>query len=478
MNVGGGYINNVPPTPPTHNFLMSIYIGAVDKGNKRMVRITGRGKDEPNLQAVTYIGAVDKGNISFKKSPIPAVKDFLFTTAPPFAASRDACQLTAGCFRKPGGCDICEGGRLSISGVSGGGGGPKCILCAATAGQWNSSTDSCAKECYNATFLFSGNCKKACPEGWLQTTTMQKACVGVTHYASKCTGHQLGPIGIFKELECTKHDFRLDNIDIRSLNRPQCGVHKCFYRSRHEPGVGYVVVPYGRGGSSLDDEHITDVHWLLTESYSYATRLATTYHIRHGLVGPPLIMDLPKLFADQLSKARNSMKKEHKELWSNGTADPFRCGKRFWSYLVQRVQATPANACIVKPGDLKIHSNKSHNTCNKASNRGINLELFIRRQNNETLLRTLQKDLFAVTNMMAGELGLVRDFQMMFVPDTGHLLQMDLDRGSRVAREGNDWQYSKRVRDMHSQQTMGVSFNDLLEKLKQRLVEIKQDNGV
>ena len=170
------------------------------------------------------------------------------------------------------------------------------MLCAATAGQWNSSNDSCANECYNATFLFSGNCKKECPEGWLQTTTMQKACVGVTHYASKCTGHQLGPIGIFKELECTKYDFRLDNIDI--LNRPQCGAHKCFYRSRHDPEVGYVVVPYSAAPH-------TDVHWLLTESYPYATRLAATYHIRHGLVGPPLIMDLPKLFADQLSKMRS-----------------------------------------------------------------------------------------------------------------------------------------------------------------------------
>ena len=102
----------------------------------------------------------------------------------------------------------------------------------------------------------------------------------------------------------------------------------------------------------------------------------------------------------------------------------------------------------------------------------------MREQNNETLLRTLQKDLSAVTNMMAGELGLVRDFQMMFVPDTGHLLQMDLDRATRVARGENDWHYRKRVQDMHIQQQIGVLLNGLLEKLKQRLVEIKQDKGL
>lgn len=119
-----------------------------------------------------------------------------------------------------------------------------------------------------------GNCtKEQCA---LQTGRMQKLCAGVMHYASQCTGHQLGPIGIFEELECTETDFRLDNIDKHSLNHTQCGTHKCFYRSRHDPKIGYVVVPYG--------QPTTDVHWLLTELYPYATRLAATYHIRHGLV--------------------------------------------------------------------------------------------------------------------------------------------------------------------------------------------------
>ena len=339
------------------------------------------------------------------------------------------------------------------------------MLCAATAGQWNSTNNSCVNECYNATFLFSGTCKEECPQGLLQTGTMQKACAGVTHYASRCTGPQLGPIGIFKELECTEYDFRLANINTHSLTHPQCGYHKCFYRSRHDPKIGYVVVPYS--------EPKTDVHWLLTESYPYATRLAATYHIRHGLVGPPLVMDLSELFAKQLAQGigKHAATMSGHNVWSKGTV-PFRCAKRFWSFLVQRVEATPANARILKFWVLE--KSKVYN----GPGAGVMLlEQFVGEQNNETRLRTLQKDLFAATNMLAGELGLVRDFQMMFVPHTGHLLQMDLDRarGVKLVNDAARVHENKLVRE--GQQKIVVLLNSLSEKLKQRLVAIGGDNG-
>ena len=104
--------------------------------------------------------------------------------------------------------------------------------------------------------------------------------------------------------------------------------------------------------------------------------------------------------------------------------------------------------------------------------------LCLREKNNETLLRTLQNDLSAVTNMMAGEPGLVPDFQMMFVPDTGHLLQMDLDRarGVKLVDDAARVHENKLVRE--GQQKIDILLHGLSKKLKQRLVEIKQDNGV
>lgn len=290
----------------------------------------------------------------------------------------------------------------------------------------------------------------------LQTGRMQKLCAGVMHYSSQCTGHQLGPIGIFEELECTETDFRLDNIDKHSLNHTQCGTHKCFYRSRHDPKIGYVVVPYG--------QPTTDVHWLLTELYPYATRLAATYHIRHGLVGPPLMMDLSELFAKQLAKGIGEIKGHghmHQE-WSNGFS--FRCGKRFWSFLVQRVISVPAKASI-----MKYYSNEAHYIPKHHAKVFGVLEKFIREQTDETLLRTLQKDLFAATNMLAGEPGLVFDFQMMFLPDTGQLLHIDLDRG----REGKQVDNAAQI-IREGQQKIGVLLNSLSKKLNQQLVEISK----
>jgi len=342
------------------------------------------------------------------------------------------CQPTAGCIRTPGGCDICESG------------GSKCILC-----QQNIQ-NSCVTECYNATFSFSGNCKKECQQGLRETTG--NTCAGVTHYVSQCTaGHQLGPpIGIVKELECTAYDFRLDNIHPQSLDHPICGEHKCFYRSRHDPKLGYVVVPYGEPG--------TDVHWLLTESYPYAARLAAKYHIRHGMVAPPRVIDLSEQSAKRILGSKSAKLNKRSNVWSEGSV-PFQCGKRFWSYVVQRVEAAPGNARMLK-------------FCCSKGNRPLGeLAVFVREQTNETLLRTLQKDLFATRNMIAGEPSLAPDFQTMFAPDTGHLLQMDLDRGRATMFQ------KKTTSNRKIQQKIDVFLNGLLAKLKQRLVEIKQGNG-
>jgi len=294
---------------------------------------------------------------------------------------------------------------------------------------------SCVSSCYNAAFLYAGastRCTRYCPHGLIVPTgnaagnSNQYTCVGVQHYSSRCTGPVLGPVGqSVEELECTKYDFRLDNLHETSLDKPPaCGRNKCFFRSRHDPKIGYVVLPF-----NADTKTGKHAQWLLTKQYPFAEMLAAKYHVRHGIIAPPKVIDVSEQFAKELGKGIGGLhpKLHQKKLiarWSKGSVQFnngrfWKYGERYWSYVVQRVEAAPPNAFFIKVWNYK------HNRAHEESD--TNVVKFVAMQTNATVLSNLHQDLLYAATMIGSERSLEQDFQMMLEPDTGHLIHFDLD---------------------------------------------------
>ena len=288
------------------------------------------------------------------------------------------------------------------------------------------------------------------------------------HHSYRCEERRpLGPVGPHKELDCTALSFRLQNL--RRDIRAECGVFKCFYRNKqtyrhsHHPEVGFIVQPYttekkqnpalrpGEPSAAAPGEvmypnahksgggcvHSACRRWILQELAPFAEKLATSYHIKHGLMGPPLVIDISKRFAEALGalaypSAKNlesprelhlrqkmgtaafleAFHKDARSQFSAGSLQLGDHGKRYWSVLVQQTYAAPKNAVFLRCDDEDLPQ----------------LDAVVAASRNETVLRNLHQNLVATVHMVAGQPCLANDFQAMLAPDTGDVYQIDLDR--------------------------------------------------
>ena len=292
----------------------------------------------------------------------------------------------------------------------------------------------------------------------------------VKHHSAQCEQRPLGPIGPHEELNCTEFDFRLHNLELRTtggMRKAACGGFKCFYRLRRHPEVGYIVQPYQTetprtlrpvGSDTERSTMVTAESWessklkheaMLVENRSRARRyvlheltpfaqmLVATYHIKHGLIGPPLVIDITEKASRMLGMQAylsakdpksNHLDEQRKFLratmrrFSAGSLQLGDHGGRYWSVLVQRTEAAPRNAIFIKCKDDRYPKPRDVGRVNPK------FAAVVGKSHNATMLHNLHQGLVATARMVEAHLCLAYDFQAMVAPVTGDIYQIDLDR--------------------------------------------------
>ena len=230
--------------------------------------------------------------------------------------------------------------------------------------------------------------------------------------------------------------------------------------------------------------------WILHKLVPFAEMLAATYHVKHGLIGPPRVIDITERAATRLGELAHPSKKAVFDLmrtakfrlkegrlvenegtfrasalgrYSAGSRQFGDHGDRYWSVLVQHTEAAPQNSIFLDCGVWPQF------TLNR---KGMpKLDAVLRASHNETVLKNLHQGLVATARMVAEQLCLVHDFQVMVALGTGDVYQIDLDRCHQAGHTNN-------VLSAASQQTRCVDNLRLLAAhALARLAKVEVSNG-
>lgn len=199
--------------------------------------------------------------------------------------------------------------------------------------------------------------------------------------------------------------FGPDNLDSASKHVP-CGEYKCFFQSKGDQSVGFLVAPSIRKKN-------TNFQWFgtLQSGWKLSQELQNQYGIQHFLMEPPIKVKVSSKLAKRLNKHLYSEKKSR--LIRGKKSSRFPKGS---TAFVQKVKTAPKRSLLLGCGGSKIDMFKR------------NMKNFVKDiKYQESFEQNFQHGLDTAKEMLQKEPCLTKDFQAL-VDDKGNFHHLDFDR--------------------------------------------------
>ena len=177
----------------------------------------------------------------------------------------------------------------------------------------------------------------------------------------------------------------------------KCGHYKCFFRSREDPHIGYLVTETDIGSFNKIHLHVWEI----------AKDIETRYNARHFYMQRPIIIKANRSVANKLGaflKFHPGIKR--KDNFFQGLV-----------YAVYTVQIAPPRAAVIGCTKRKIRPDLT------------DVLRVLDKTKLETATKTFEKEINNLIRTISSESYLVFDFQV-FVDSQGKVYHFDLDRGA------------------------------------------------
>lgn len=199
-----------------------------------------------------------------------------------------------------------------------------------------------------------------------------------------------------------------DSFNISDLDwtrRASCGAEKCFFHSKSDNQIGYLLAPSSEKRSSRFQA--LDGAWELAE------RLRRVYGIQHFLLAPPTNITVTERLDFRLN--RNLWSESSRKAISVSTKHAKRYPKGS-TIVVQKVERAPKQNIILGCKDSKLNIIDS------------TIDAFARHvKYKESFTLRFQQNLAEVRQLLLKEPCLIHDFQV-FVDTRGRIYHLDFDR--------------------------------------------------
>lgn len=192
--------------------------------------------------------------------------------------------------------------------------------------------------------------------------------------------------------------------DLAGSKRVPCGWHKCFFRSKSNPQVGYLIARSTEMSSREKKKRLQS----LDLAYQLAKHLEQEYNIRHFLIAPPISLTVDKSLESRMNnnlKSETNRKNFKKRRFPKGSVA-----------FAEKVKPAPSHALLIgcKESKLKLF----HKVVDK----------FISRvHDKESFARQLTKSFAELRTVLLHEPCLLYDFQVL-IDVKGNLYHLDFDR--------------------------------------------------
>jgi hypothetical protein len=201
--------------------------------------------------------------------------------------------------------------------------------------------------------------------------------------------------------EMLQDPFQADNIC--TTNQVPCGKEKCFFRTKSNDTIGYLVA------RSSHKENRKGRFESLQAAYALAQNLTNTHNAQHFLKAPPVQIVISPQLATRLNQ----------NLWSEKGQRPFKT-ERYQvntTAFIQRVQVAPSPHLLIGCVESKMGPFQTQ------------LGSFMQQvTKKEAFLKTFQRSFKNVRKLIFDvEPCLIKDFQV-FMDTTGNLYHLDFDR--------------------------------------------------
>ena len=213
--------------------------------------------------------------------------------------------------------------------------------------------------------------------------------------------------------------FRADKLDL--AKQVPCGQYKCFFRSKSDPGVGYLVAPSQR---KMD----TTLKWFetLEAGWQLSQDLEKKCAIQHFLLEPPTKFKVSSDLAKRLNKNLYSEKREKVIRGKNSKRFP----KGSIAFM-QKVKTAPKKGIVIGCADSKLvqfkkNANKFAKSIKYVNNFG----------------RNWSEGLATAKQLIETEPCLTKDFQVL-VDEKGNFYHLDFDRCFLPDASGQKYQISR-----------------------------------
>lgn len=193
----------------------------------------------------------------------------------------------------------------------------------------------------------------------------------------------------------------VDMNDLDSTQKASCGFIKCYFRSKSDTQIGYVVAPMTRQTAGRLKS--------LTNSWKFAEQLRQEHDVHHFLLAPPTTAVVnQKLFVGL-----------NQNLWSE-RSQKYQRFKRFRkgsTVVVQKVMAAPKQRILLGCAPPKLRIIRKQ------------LDKFIRKsvKDKDSFARRFHESFSKIRELLRHEPCLIDDFQV-FLDAKGNLHHLDIDR--------------------------------------------------
>lgn len=196
-----------------------------------------------------------------------------------------------------------------------------------------------------------------------------------------------------------------DPKDLDGSKTVPCGFEKCFFRSKSDSSIGYLVAKSRGESKTLRRARLK----ALESAYKYAMHLEREYGIRHFLLEPPLNITVDKQLASHLN--RNLKSETHR--------NRFRKNRRFpkgATVVVEKCERAPSDSFLIGCKESKLALFKK------------TVQKFVERvENKTTFARHLQESFVDLRELVQQEPCLLNDFQVL-IDTKGNMYHLDFDR--------------------------------------------------
>lgn len=214
--------------------------------------------------------------------------------------------------------------------------------------------------------------------------------------------------------------FGANNLDT-SVKQVPCGQYKCFFRSKDNHDIGYLVAPSQRKKGTHFDWFET-----LLSGYNLSQQLQQQYDMNHFLLGPPTKEKVSSQLAKKLNKHLFDEKKAR--LMRGKGSSKFPKGSTIF---VQKCKTAPKRSVVLGCVESKVDIFKR------------NMKNFVKDiKYTESFEQNFREGLATAKEILQSEPCLIKDFQVL-VDEKGRFYHLDFDRCFKPDEPGSKYEISK-----------------------------------